>query len=164
MNSKSESLFKEHIIRCNVVNYKMMLEKRFSNNETLVENLIKNFPISSIIQKSKKKTCHVLNSALYIWKLTFNNSYFNTLITLLWKGTQSPGSFPKGHHAPETLLPSSHCLSLVVLTANFRAGLAGLSITVYNYFSLTSFAKLNAAYIPDIGLLSTWPSIGKIYN
>lgn len=51
MNSKSESLFKEHIIRCNVVNYKMMLEKRFSNNETLVENLIKNFPISSIIQK-----------------------------------------------------------------------------------------------------------------
>lgn len=55
MNSKSESLFKEHIIRCNVVNYKMMLEKRFSNNETLVENLIKNFPISSIIQKSKKK-------------------------------------------------------------------------------------------------------------
>lgn len=56
MNSKSESLFKEHIIRCNVVNYKMMLEKRFPNNETLVENLIKNFPISSIIQKSKKKT------------------------------------------------------------------------------------------------------------
>lgn len=39
MNSKSESLFKEHIIRCNVVNYKMMLDKRFSNNETLVENL-----------------------------------------------------------------------------------------------------------------------------
>lgn len=122
MNSKSESLFKEHIIRCNVVNYKMMLEKRFSNNETLVENLIKNFPISSIIQKSKKKTTsHVLNSALYIWKLTFNNSYFNTLITLLWKGTQSRGSFSKGHHAPETLLPSSHCLSLVVLTANLRA-------------------------------------------
>lgn len=55
MNSKSESLFKEHIIRCNVVNYKMMLEKRFSNNETLVENLIKNFPISSIIQKKKQK-------------------------------------------------------------------------------------------------------------
>lgn len=56
MNSKSESLFKEHIIRCNVVNYKMMLEKRFSNNETLVENLIKFFPISWIFQKSKKKT------------------------------------------------------------------------------------------------------------
>lgn len=55
---KSESLFKEHIIRCNEVNYKMMLEKRFSNDETLVENLIKNFPISSIIQKSKKK--HVM--------------------------------------------------------------------------------------------------------
>lgn len=78
MNSKSESLFKEHIIRCNVVNYKMMLEKRFSNNETLVENLTQKF-----------------------------------------------------------------------------SGLACLSITVYNYFSLTSFAKLNAAYIPDIGLLST---------
>lgn len=66
MNSKSESLFKEHIIRCNVVNYKMMLEKRFSNNETLVENLTQNFSDKFDNSKKLKKTCHVLNSALYI--------------------------------------------------------------------------------------------------
>lgn len=71
MNSKSESLFKGHIIRFNVVNYKMMLEKRSSNNETLVENLIKNFPISSIIQKSKKKNMSCSKFSSVYMKINF---------------------------------------------------------------------------------------------
>lgn len=66
MNSKSESLFKEHIIRCNVVNYKMMLEKRFSNNETLVENLIKKFSDkfdnSKKVKKNKNMSCYKFSS------------------------------------------------------------------------------------------------------
>lgn len=66
MNSKSESLFKEHIIRCNVVNYKMMLEKRFSNNETLVENLIKKFSDkfdnSKKVKKNKNMSCSKFSS------------------------------------------------------------------------------------------------------
>lgn len=52
-------------------------------------------------------------SALYIWKLTCNNSHLNTQIMSLWKGTQSRGSRLQTLHGTETILSSSHCLSLL---------------------------------------------------
>uniref|UniRef100_K1PE90 Nuclear receptor subfamily 4 group A member 3 n=1 Tax=Magallana gigas TaxID=29159 RepID=K1PE90_MAGGI len=61
--------------------------------------------------------------------------------------TQSRGSFPKGHHAPETLLPSSHCLSHVVLTANLRARTRRDEVVTYT--PTTVFGKLDMTSYSD---------------